>query len=275
MLVPASRLLVRVLPTPLASRLIRFLGGRSQRPKIYPAQQEALALAAPVRYGQDGRNVAWSWGEGPLIVFVHGWNGSAAQLAPLALRMAQRGYRCVAIDVTGHGSSHGKRTGWRHFIDDVAALTATLNEEVHAYVGHSAGGLGMMAARALKKLRARFYVCICAPSHPFPPIRAVQQRLAPAPHLLADYQAFIARQFGTSWRELEAGQAFAGAGADLMLFYDKADRFVDHTEGDRLVALCRGARLFKSADHGHSKVLGSTELEEALSAFLIGQGAHA
>lgn len=231
-----------------------------------------MAVALP--YGSDGQNVAWSWGHGPLVVFIHGWNGRAAQFAPLALRIAQRGYRCVAIDVTGHGSSHGKRTGWRHFIDDIAALTTSLGDDVYAYVGHSAGGLCLMAARAIKNLRASLYVCVSTPSYPFPPIRAIRQRLDPAPHLVTAYRDFIARQFDMTWSELKSGQAFAGAGADLLLFYDEADRFVEHSEGDRIQALCRGARLNKSSTHGHSKVLGSAELEQAVSSFLVSRGAH-
>lgn len=270
MLVSASKLLVRILPSPMAGQVIRSLASRTRRPKVHPVQQDAMARATVLRYGDSARNVAWSWGQGPTVVFVHGWNGRAAQLAPLAEGVSTLGFRCVAIDVTGHGDSQGTRTGWRHFIDDVAALSAALDDEIHAYVGHSAGGLAMMAARAIKGIRARRYVCVSAPSHPFPPIRAVRERLDPSPRLVSAYQDDIARQFDADWPQLESGHAFAGAGSDLLLFYDQADRFVDHAEGDRIQAWCRGARLIKSSGHGHTRVLAAAELEQAVGSFLAG-----
>jgi len=227
-----------------------------------------------LRYGPKKRNAAWIWGEGPIVVFVHGWNGSAVQLAPLAQRIAGRGFRCVAIDVTGHGGSQGNRTGWRHFIDDVAALTEALGTAVYAYVGHSAGGLTLMAARAIRGIRAEKYVCVCTPSHPFPPIRAVKGNLDPPPRTLGAYQDFIASQFDSTWQELTEGRAFLGANADLLLFYDQTDRFVDHTEGDRIKSWCSGAQLTKTSGYGHMKVLGAPELEQSIAGFLLGTGVN-
>jgi len=108
---------------------------------------------------------------------------------PLAIEIAKSGFRCVAIEVTGHGSSPGNRTGWAHFIEDVAALTRSLDQEVHAYVAHSAGGLTTMAARSLKAIQAKLYVCICAPSYPFPPIDVIRKRLNPGQGLIRSLSA--------------------------------------------------------------------------------------
>jgi hypothetical protein len=262
-----ARFLVGILPDRLAILVVRAMV-RTQRPPMTPPQQQALAQASQLRYGENQRNVAWSWGEGPLVVLVHGWNGRAAHLAPLAVSIAKLGFRCVAIEVTGHGSSPGNRTSWACFVEDIAALTRSLDQEVHAYVAHSAGGLTTMAARRLKGIRAKLYVCICAPSHPFPPINVIRKRLDPRPGVIDLYREFIARQFNTRWDTLASGCSYTGAGSDLLLFYDEADRFVDHAEGDRILKLCPGARLIKSNGYGHTKVLGSTELTQAVGAFL-------
>jgi pimeloyl-ACP methyl ester carboxylesterase len=225
-----------------------------------------MAGASKITFGKRG-NTAWSWGHGPVIVLVHGWGGRAAQLAPLAATIAQQGYRCVAVDVTGHGDSPGDRTSWRCFIDDVGDIGRELGEVV-AYVGHSAGGLASMAARRIVGLSASCFVCVCAPSHPFPPIRAIQQALDPPQSVLDAYRAYLAKQFEASWTELEAGLAFANMEARLLLCYDKKDRFVDHSEGDLIQRMCPHARLIKTNDHGHTKILASEELSSAIVAFL-------
>ncbi|MDO8310399.1 MAG: hypothetical protein Q7T25_00520, partial [Sideroxyarcus sp.] len=112
------------------------------------------------------------------------------------------------------------------------------------------------------------YVCICAPSHPFPPINVLRNRLNPRRSVIDGYRTYIANQFEADWNALEAGRAYAGAGADLLLFYDKGDKFVRHEEGDRILQLCPGAHLIKTASYGHMKVLEVPELFEAVGRFL-------
>lgn len=268
MLTAVSKVLVAGLPSTPALHLMRTLASRTQRPALNDVQREALSHATRLPYGRQGRNTAWAFGEGPAVLLAHGWNGRAAQLAPLALGLSRRGYRCVALDVTGHGDSAGTRTAWRCFIDDIAELSRSLGEPLHAAIGHSAGGLALMGARRIHGLQASRYVCVCAPSHPFPPIRAIRQRLDPRPALVERYQAFIAGQFDTDWQRLAEGHAFVGMGRELLLFYDQGDRFVDHTEGDRIQAWCTGATLVKSTNLGHSRVLAAPELEAAIASFV-------
>jgi len=232
-----------------------------------PAQQVAIDAGTRIHYGRDNANVAWTWGSGPVVLFVHGWNGRAAQLAPMAQQVAWEGYRAVCIDVTAHGESPGERPSWHHFLDDVTRAAAHFGP-IHTFVGHSAGGLSMMAASAQQRLRADAFVCICAPSHPFPPIRAIEQLLDPPSRVLDACRADIARQFGTTWRELEDGMTWRSSTAPLLLINDRKDRFVDHTDGDRIASWVPTARLIKTAGHGHTRVLASDELARALIEFL-------
>lgn len=227
-----------------------------------------MAQASRMSYGEN--NVAWAWGAGPLVIFVHGWSGRAAQMAPLALHAANLGFRSVAIDVTGHGDSPKRHTRWDYFFSDIAALSQSLRGEVHAYVGHSAGALSMMAARTLKGIHARRYVCICAPSFPFPPIDVIQKKLNPKKGVLESYKAYIAEQFEATWEQLQAGCSYANAGSDTLtlLVYDETDRFVNHSEGDKIQGLCPGARLIKTNAYSHQKILAAPELAQAVGEFL-------
>lgn len=268
MLVTLARYVTKVVPESTALSITRALATRTQRPPVSAREQEAMAQATKLHYGDDNKNVAWGWGSGPTVVFVHGWGGRAAQMAPLALHVAKLGFRSVALDVTGHGDSPERHTHWEYFIRDVAALSQSLHEEVYAYVGHSAGALTMMAARNLKGIRAQRYVCIAAPSYPFPPIRVIQKRLNPRQRVLDRYKDYIASQFGTNWEQLQKGSSYAGVGPEMLLFYDETDRFVGHGEGDRIKSLCPGASLIKTKAHSHQKILGASELARAVGAFL-------
>jgi pimeloyl-ACP methyl ester carboxylesterase len=266
MLIKLAKFAISVVPEGMANSIVRSLAAMTQRPPISSFEHGAMAQASRMSYGES--NVAWVWGDGPLVIIVHGWSGRAAQMAPLALHIANLGFRSVAIDVTGHGDSPKRHTRWDYFFRDIAELSKSLHEEVHAYVGHSAGALSMMAARALKGIHARRYACICAPSFPFPPIDVIQKKLNPKKGVLESYKAYIAEQFKTTWEQLQAGCSYANAGSDTLLVYDETDRFVNHSEGDKIQRLCPGARLVKTRAYSHQRILAAPELAQAVGEFL-------
>jgi pimeloyl-ACP methyl ester carboxylesterase len=268
MLLKIVRPILRVAPNFIAFPIVKALAARTQRPLIAPVEQDALSYATRISYGDGGRNVAWTWGAGPIVIFVHGWSGRAAQMAPLAMHVSTLGFRSVAIEVTGHGSSPGKETSWKLFFQDITALAAALGGEVYAYVGHSAGALTMMATRKLSGLSAQKYVCICAPSHPFPSIVLIKKILNPHAETVNSYKKYLADQFQTRWEDLEAGNSFAGLGSKTLFIYDTSDRFVPHSEGDKLMALCSTATLEKLNKYGHVDILAAPELNTALKRFL-------
>jgi len=116
MLIEVAKFVINVVPDAMANSIIRSLAAMTQRPPISSFEQEAMAQASKMSYGENNKNVAWVWGDGPLVIFVHGWSGRAAQMAPLALHIANLGFRSVAIDVTGHGDSPKRHTGGTFFL---------------------------------------------------------------------------------------------------------------------------------------------------------------
>jgi pimeloyl-ACP methyl ester carboxylesterase len=201
-------------------------------------------------------------------VLVHGWGGGASQMTPLAAHLAAGGYRCVALDITGHGNTKKHHTRWRYFLRDVEAATRSLGTNVFAYIGHSAGGMTMMAARRHGRIEAQRYVCICAPSYPFPPVDRVKQILDPSDGVMARYKNYLGSEFDIPWQTLAAGESYAAAADNLLLVYDERDRFVPHSEGDRIHALCPGSTLVKTRDYSHQRILTAPELMVAVSRFL-------
>lgn len=269
MLVRATRFAIKLLPDDAAFFAVRTLASRTQRPSLSPGERNAMALARKCRVGSDGNCMAWSWGKsGPLVVLVHGWGGCAAQMAPLASNLANLGFRCLALDIRGHGDSPLRHTRWRYFVEDLASLQNSLGEDVYAYVAHSAGALTTMAGRRLAGIHARRYVCVCAPSHPFPPIDVIARKLAPRATVLDRYRDYLAQEFRSNWTGLVEGIAFADAGDEMLLVYDEGDRFVPHGEGDKIHAFCPGSRLVKTNRYGHAQILSAPELFEEIGHFL-------
>jgi non-heme chloroperoxidase len=92
---------------------------------------------------KDKTNIFYQdWGDGPPIVFSHGWPLNGDAWAEQMLFFASRGYRCIAHDRRGHGRSDNT---WRGndmdtYADDLAQLIDQLDLKQAVLVGHSTGG---------------------------------------------------------------------------------------------------------------------------------------
>lgn len=84
----------------------------------------------------------WSTGEGPLLVFLHGYGGHSAFWDPWLPTLAER-YTCLRIDLPGFGAAPAPRGGDYSPRGLARAVVETLDHlGVHAptLVGHSLGG---------------------------------------------------------------------------------------------------------------------------------------
>lgn len=269
MLLRIVRLLLPLLPRGLGFALTRSLASIPSKPPVKAHDREVLGAARRIAFGVECRKVAWIWGEGPPVVFVHGWGGRAGQMAGLAKQVADNGFRVVVFDVRAHGESAGRRVSFRHFIDDLAELVGFLGVPIHALVGHSAGALCMMAARELRGLRAAHYVGLCAPRAPYVPVREIQQRLNPREGVLRRCEAYYAAQFDRSWQDMDQGGAFRYAGQGrLLLIYDRDDPRVDHGDGACIQAVWPSAQIITTRGLGHQKVLWDPGIAHDVIEFL-------
>lgn len=90
----------------------------------------------------SGELGGWACGEGPRLVFVHGFTQTAASWKPIAELFAGDGYESVVVDVPGHGASTAVRVDLRGGADMLTSLCGAA-----VYIGYSLGGrLSMHAA---------------------------------------------------------------------------------------------------------------------------------
>ena len=92
---------------------------------------------------KDGTQIYYKdWGEGPPIVFSHGWPLTADAWEDQMFYLASKGYRCIAHDRRGHGRSSQPWNGndMDTYADDLAALVEALDLKDAVHIGHSTGG---------------------------------------------------------------------------------------------------------------------------------------
>ncbi|HEX2041803.1 MAG TPA: alpha/beta hydrolase [Acidimicrobiales bacterium] len=89
-------------------------------------------------------------GAGPPLLIVHGTGFCTGMMAPLAAELSHR-FRCVGLDLRGHGSSPvvpGASYHWHDLADDVATVVDAFGLAPAYAVGHSSGGAVLLIAAA-------------------------------------------------------------------------------------------------------------------------------
>ena len=76
----------------------------------------------------------------PVVLFIHGLGGRAEQWAPLFHQLVQKGVRCAAVNLPGHGKSEsGDETSLATLSGVVAAAADALDLRSFVLVAHSLG----------------------------------------------------------------------------------------------------------------------------------------
>jgi pimeloyl-ACP methyl ester carboxylesterase len=265
----ALRLLSKT-STNAASRVAMDLFMTPRRFRTPEREREVLASATPfdVRLGDSTTIKAWSWGEGPIVLLVHGWEGRGSQLSPFVRPLVDDGYRVIAFDAPGHGASDGNRSSLPHFayaLRGVADATAA----PHAIIAHS---LGCAAATlALREgLTANRLVFLAPPLEPVDYTRRFGQILQLDEEVVEGMQRRIEERFMRKWSDYSLALSAREMTAPLLIIHDRDDQETFWREGNALAEAWPGARLISTTGLGHRKVLRDPELIEEARRFVTG-----
>src|SRR6185295_11999735 len=122
-----------------AARMARRIFFTPPPSRVRPEQQDLLDRAQRFELETpDGPVVGWSWGQGETVLLVHGWGGHAGQFAGFVEPLVQKGFRAVALDLPGHGSSRRSLSSLRHFATAIAHA-GELFAPLAGLVAHSFG----------------------------------------------------------------------------------------------------------------------------------------
>jgi pimeloyl-ACP methyl ester carboxylesterase len=202
----------------------------------------------------------------PVVLLVHGWAGSAAQMRRLADALAAQGLDPVMLDLPAHGHSGGWRSTLPQFARAVFAAASRLGP-LHGVVAHSLGALATLhaAARGLPVRR----LALIAPSAP--PAQFIDWfagSFGLSPGLGERMRAQIERREGVPLSEYEPAWLGLRVAQPSLLLHDEADRIAPFAASRRLAAALRDARLEPCQGLGHRRILDDDGVADAVAAHL-------
>lgn len=238
-------------------------------PRRAPGKREADVLLQADRFDAEfeGETLqAYLWGQGPAVMLVHGWGGSAGQLYPFVEPLVRAGFAAVAFDAPGHGSSTGS---WLA-IPRYAAAIARVAEQVgplHAIVAHSMGGPAAALALA-RGLHTTRFVQIGPPADALFWFENFARTLGLSAPATAAARRAIERKAGMRLSDVNARAIGQRLALPLLVIHDKGDREVPWTDGAAVAAAVPGARIELTAGLGHRRILRDAGVVKQALAFV-------
>lgn len=242
----------------LAGRLAYdWLWFRTTRFPEHPRHTDVLERAEQTVVPYDDTSVTvYSWGRGPTVLLVHGWNGRCAQMAPFVDPLLDADFRVLGVDLPAHGRSSGTRTD---IFEIVGALERLAEKEgpLRAAIAHSFGTLALLTAlqNGIQTDRA---VCINPAVHLDVLVDKFSSTLhlpdAVAADLYDRVAAFVGEGF---YREFSMPSGTPG-----LVIHDRDDEDIPWREGKAIADAWSGAHFVRTDGRGHRRILRDTAVIE-------------
>ena len=215
---------------------------------------------------------AWSAGEGPTVLLVHGWEGSHHDMSALALTLVVEGYRTVVFDMPAHGAASGRIAHAPLFADAIEAAARAVGP-LHGIVGHSLGGAAAAIALARRTWRnpaplAPNVALIGAPSAYARMVRQIAGRAGLDEHGIDETLRHLETLVEGFARTDAAAWAHRLSDVRGLLVYSPDDRVVPLAEGERLAQAWPEARLELLDGLGHRGIMFAPETQAVVTRFL-------
>lgn len=209
----------------------------------------------------DGLRLAgFEVGCGPTALALHGWGGRAAQMAPIARRLAADGFRVIAVDLPGHAG--GVATDIKEYASAVHSLVGRFGMP-EVLVGHSFAGL---AARLTFRDVAPSNVILIAPLLTVSDaLHAFEARARLMPWTRRGLRSGLKEWDPSIWHVIDQIGYDQLPGAQLMILHDPEDMDTSFGASAELAAIRPHTTIASIPGAGHSGILSDPEAVELVA----------
>ena len=236
---------------------------RTRRRAARPGEREVLEAATP---SSIAGMKAWSWGEGPTVLLVHGWNGRGTQLGGFVEPLVERGFRVVAFDAFGHGESPGDSMSIPELANCIRQVSDALGG-LYGVVAHSMGGAATTVALA-NGLELERAVFISPPADPREFLRIYGDALAINEEVRAHMKERVERRLGITMQSMRATSIAPSMRIPLLVVHDQNDKEVPVDSGQSIARTWPNAELMLTEGLGHQRILHSEHVTNVAVSFI-------
>jgi hypothetical protein len=212
----------------------------------------------------------YRWGEGPLIIFVHGWAGRASQFKTFIPFFTNAGFQVISFDAPAHGLTRGTETTIIDFKNTMLAIEKNYGKP-HAVVAHSLGGAASLFA-ITEGMNIETLVTLSTPTVGDSIIQEFSQRLGASSALREKLKAHIQHRLHRPFDEFMASHFVKQLkpGLRWLIIHDENDKEAPLDDAFLLKNLYPNATLHMTSGLGHVRILKDEHVIKKSLAFVVG-----
>ncbi|MFL1456703.1 alpha/beta fold hydrolase [Marinobacter sp. GN3S48] len=253
----ALQLYARVSPQK-AGRLVNRMAFRPSRLPMPTRYEHLLDNTDSYTQLQHGSRTipVYSWGQGPVILGVHGWAGAGIQFGAWVDPLVKAGYRVVLFDAPAHGRAQGESTNLYEMAEVIAKVAASVGQ-VHGVLAHSIGCIAV--ARAITDgLQANYVAMLAPPVSLTAVMENLGRQLGLSPEVLSVHLQLMEERFGASvWDQLDLETLSRSLTQRGLIVIDDDDTSISPEESQRVAGTWDKAEVLRTSGLGHNRLLWS------------------
>lgn len=253
----------------LTARIVAWLFRKPTRHDRPNREYGWLLGSQPLSVRVDGNEVrAWTWGEGPPVLLVHGWSGRGSQMGAFVEPLVRQGHQVIALDGPAHGESGGWLTTPPQFAKALHAVQRLVGP-FEAVVAHSFGTLVTQVAMS-QGLQSKRLIYV-SPANP-PSVAAEQaaEMVGVGSGVMQRVERLLDGLGPMSFRQVDAMTREFDPGVPTLILHDHTDQVVEMSVAEELAARLSYAQLVKTDGLGHYRILRDRALVRQVAAFITG-----
>ncbi|TDK43174.1 alpha/beta hydrolase [Antarcticimicrobium luteum] len=258
----AAILLERVFLTPRRYRM-------PEREKVWMAGAEVWRIPFDA-----GRLIPlYAWGEGPVVLLVHGFAGRGSQMGAFIAPLRAQGYRVVTFDAPAHGAADGRQSSVPEAAEALVRVAAHLGP-LAAVIAHSAGAAACSVALARGMDCGK--VVYIAPNEDLGGfLGRAAGFLGMTDRVAKKTRARIEVRYGVGFEALRGAALAAEQSIPALIVHDREDEMIHFEDGARIARAWPGAEMIETRGLGHARILRDDGVVEAAARFIGPAGAPA
>ncbi|MEL0167974.1 MAG: alpha/beta hydrolase [Pseudomonadaceae bacterium] len=214
----------------------------------------------------DGDISVWSFGLGPRVLLIHGWDSRGSHLAAFIEPLLRAGFSVTLFDLPAHGDSGGSLSSPVHAGRAVAALAEHLGP-IHGVIAHSLGSAASLWAFA-HGLKVNASAHLCGPSSLSPMLQLQALGHGLTPEEQSEFNSWVEQHIGIRPAEMDLPALQHGLQHPALIMHDPADRVVPFAASTDLHRRWAGAELVELEGLGHRRILTDPQVVARCCALL-------
>ena len=218
-------------------------------------------------HGKDIR--CWKWGNGPAILFVHGWNGRGVNLACFFQPFLDAGYSVITYDAPAHGASGGHVTNYFELSDTVRSFMDPSNGfNIQGVIAYSIGASAVI--NCMSKDKPSVDVVLIAPALKLKEILFNSFNHHGIPEIVyLNLIAELERYYGYDVHQDNPYVLAKTISKKMLIVHDKDDRMIPYSDSKILSDKTDHIYLHTTESLGHKRILRDDAVIDVITAYIL------